>query len=126
MKTETNLCMYSSTIILKLIFLTILSRFGEVISGSNPNGIPSHPPQSGTGYYRTENISVENWVDIGSLNDVTSKIGKLKTKIKINTGEMLTKKFLLQYVLLSVRPITNTMEESFVMLGKLKMEMFVK
>jgi len=29
-------------------------------------------------------------------------------------------------VLLSVRPITNTMEESFVMLGKLKMEMFVK
>ena len=118
MKIETNLCMYSSTTILKIIFLTIISKFGEVISGSNPNGIPSHPPQSGTGYYRTENISVENWVDIGSLNDVTSKIGKLKTKIKINTGEMLTKKFLLQYVLLSVRPITNTMEESFVMLGK--------
>ena len=122
MKIETHLCMCSSTIILKLIFLTILSKFGEVISGSNPNGIPSHPPQSGTGYYRTENISVENWVDIGSLNDVTSKIGKIKTKIKINTGEVLTKyltSVLLQYVLLSVRPITNTMEESFVMLGKL-------
>ena len=86
MKIETHLCMCSSTIILKLIFLTILSKFGEVISGSNSNGIPSHPPQSGTGYYRTENISVENWVDIGSLNDVTSKIGKLKTKIKVNTG----------------------------------------
>ena len=91
MKIETNLCMYSSTIIVKLIFLTIFFKFGEVISGSNPNGIPSHPPQSGTGYYRTENISVENWVDIGSLNDVTSKIGKLKTKIKINTGEVFTK-----------------------------------
>ena len=74
--------MYSSTIILKLIFLTILSKFGEVVSGSNPNGIPSHPPQSGTGYYRTENISVENWVDMASFNKVTSKIGKLERKLK--------------------------------------------
>ena len=91
MKIKTHICLCSSAILLKLIFLTIFSKFEEVISGSNPNGIPSRPPQSGTGYYRTENISVENWVDIGSLNDVTSKIGKLKTKIKINTGEVLTK-----------------------------------
>ena len=52
--------------------------FGEAVSSSNPNQLP----QSGTGYYRTENISIENWVDIASLNDVTSKIGKIREKIK--------------------------------------------
>ena len=53
--------------------------FGEAVSSSNPNQLP----QSGTGYYRTENISVENWVDMASFNKVTSKIGKLERKLKL-------------------------------------------
>ena len=65
--------------ILELTFLIVFTKlFGEAVSNSNP----SQPPQSGTGYYRTENISIENWVDIASLNDVTSKIGKFREKIK--------------------------------------------
>ena len=77
MKILTNFCMCSSTI-LEFTFLIVFSKFDETVSSS----YPSQPPQSGTGYYRTENISVENWVDMASFNKVTSKIGKLERKLK--------------------------------------------
>ena len=77
MKILTKFCMCSSTI-LEFTFLIVFSKFDEAVSSS----YPSQPPQSGTGYYRTENISVENWVDMASFNKVTSKIGKLERKLK--------------------------------------------
>ena len=61
-------CMCLSTM-LDLTFLTVFSKFGEAVASY---------PQSGTIYYRTENMSVENWVDIASFKNVASKIGKLK------------------------------------------------